>query len=182
MRLPQKKIRARTKLSPLLENACSPIAKTNPPQPSPLLATSFTLTASQPSSLSLIPEITIQDQDPSHTQLAHNFTHTSNSYRTMYPPDALAHALMSQAYWYTQPAHTSGLLSPYYHSLSAAGWGNPAMTAPWNKSGQIQSVPPWFIFANNKSDGKVCESSLTLIGCIDSVDIREELTWLFHIL
>ena len=37
-----------------------------------------------------------------------------------------------------------------------AQWTNSPVSSHWNKTGQIQSVPPWFIFANDKSERKVC--------------------------
>lgn len=66
-----------------------------------------------------------------------------------------------------------GLGSPYHHPMMVsyfnsphqgqripfsyhAIWGTSPVTDHLNRTGQIQSVPPWFICSDKKSDGKVC--------------------------
>ena len=34
-------------------------------------------------------------------------------------------------------------------------WGGSPLSTQWEKTGQIQSVPPWFIFEQNRPEGKV---------------------------
>ena len=53
----------------------------------------------------------------------------------------------------------------YYHTSQAYGslppatvgpkWGGSPLSTQWEKTGQIQSVPPWFIFEQNRPEGKV---------------------------
>lgn len=34
-------------------------------------------------------------------------------------------------------------------------WGGSPLSTQWEKTGQIQSVPPWYIFEQNRPEGKV---------------------------
>ena len=170
-----KKSRARTKLSPLLENACSPIAKTNPPQPSPLV------TASVPAYPSMyvhvptssVPIISIQDHDHmTSSQALYTPYATPQISQPAYPHSfitspctaAPGQLLMTQPHMY-MPLSTTQLLTPHYYNSSSmthsTQWSVASpLSMHWAKTGPLQSVPPWFIFSNNKSEGKVSETDI----------------------
>ena len=184
-RLAPRKSRARTKLSPLLENACSPIAKTDLPQPSPLAAARLapqSIFSHQPRPMAavpnFVPEITVHDVDHRTTSTVNEMTsHASNisseslhAYRTYLSSSASSSSLqnlqISQAhsYPYFPPpdTHQFQFFSPHYYTHLPQKWGSSPVTSQWNRSGQIQSVPPWFIFANNRLEGKVGNVTTTM--------------------
>ena len=165
-----KKSRARTKLSPLLENACSPIAKTNPPQPSPLVTASVPAYASMYVHVptSSVPIISIQDHDHMTSSQALYTPYAApqisqpaypHSFMTSPCTAAPGQLLMTQPH---MPLSTTQLLNPhYYNSSSMTHWSVASpLSMHWAKTGPLQSVPPWFIFSNNKSEGKVSETDI----------------------
>ena len=170
-----RKSRARTKLSPLLENACSPIAKANPPQPSPLV------TASSPAYASMyvhvptssVPIISIQDHDQMTSSQALYAPYAAppisqpaypHSFITSPCTAAPGQLLMAQSHMY-MPLSTTQLFTPHCYNSNmthSTQWSvSSPLSVPWGKTGPLQSVPPWFIFSNNKSEGKVSETDIT---------------------
>ena len=210
----QKRSKARTKLSPLLENACSPIAKTDNHQPSPLATTQLITTPTRastyssettlrnPSHTNISVPVTQQHQVPSHrhTALPHTFTSPPHSFslpQHMYPPlqpplmlprpqihtTTATYPFIPQSYSCFLPTQMPGSIqSPFFPGLTPALSISPffGLSQPFypnvatsnltmansllvgqgrttgSPSTKIQSVPPWFIFANNKLEGKVC--------------------------
>jgi len=61
------------------------------------------------------------------------------------------------------PLPTTQLLTQRYYNniMTSTQWNASPLLAQWGKTGPIQSVPPWFIFSNNKSEGKVSKFSHT---------------------
>ena len=214
--------KARAQLSPLLENACSPIAKSENRPPSSLLTANFP-TSSSVASLDAKKPAAPAAPKPQHPPLTP---------ATMHPPIPLSYPqvppvpfpfscnplpaqlsphqpnlclgmmpVVTNPLFTTipvsplSPPHapyfipprlpviractaTAGLLQPpnpffsycntphgpYSHhpsSTTAAGngviqkWGGSPFSAHMEKTGQIQSVPPWFIFEQNRPEGKV---------------------------
>lgn len=169
-----KKSRARTKLSPLLENACSPIAKANPPQPSPLVTASVPAYASMYVHVptSSLPIISIQDHDHMTSSQALYTPYAApqisqpaypHSFITSPCTAAPGQLLMTQPHMY-MPLSTTQLLTPHYYNSSMTHSTQWSVSSPlsmhWAKTGPLQSVPPWFIFSNNKSEGKVSETDI----------------------
>ena len=145
-RVPQRrKAKARTSLSPLLENAHSP-QHTKPPLPHSYPAPSTLLrsySAYTPTSSHRLPEDSgVMADIPSQLMMT-------------YP--SLLHPAMV-------PYHMdSGLGLPHSsyggHSMLSypSKWGHSPVTDHFKRTGQIQSVPPWFICSDKKSDGKVSD-------------------------
>lgn len=212
----QHRSKARAQLSPLLENACSPIAKTEQRPPSSLLTanypTSSASTFNPPGVKGPLPRVSVHDpQTPTtpHPPIAMPClpphippTFLCNHLPPHYPPQPnLCLGMMPVAptplfpmpVSPLSPPHTSyfippcppaispttaGLLHPsslyYYNTVSRAysypahtaaaatvgnvsqKWGGSPLSTQWEKTGQIQSVPPWFIFEQNRPEGKVC--------------------------
>ena len=169
-----KKSRARTKLSPLLENACSPIGRSHLPNPSVPIASDSIQTSTSAISLHSaplvyshsfgLPEISIQDHSTTHCPPVDQPTRTchpsTNSLSMLGPTYSTIHS-------YTTDHH---LPSPHYHrsvhtsfpqqdlgmGFGGSRWSGSSLTAKWDQPGhQIQCVPPRFIFAQKQSEGKV---------------------------
>ena len=143
----RRKAKARTSLSPLLENAHSPQHIRPPsysyPAPSTLLRS---YSAYTPTSSHRQPEDSgVMADAPSHLMMTY--------------PSPLHPALA--------PYHMDsglGQLHGSYGSHSILGYpskwsGHSPVTDHFKRTGQIQSVPPWFICSDKKSDGKVSDSN-----------------------
>ena len=170
-----RKSRARTKLSPLLENACSPIAKANPPQPSPLVTASIPAYPSMYVHVptSSVPIISIQDHDHmTSSQALYTPYAAPQISQPAYPHSFITspctavpgQLLMAQSHMY-MPLSTTQLLTPHCYNSNMTHSTQWSVSSPlsmhWGKTGPLQSVPPWFIFSNNKSEGKVSETDIT---------------------
>ena len=144
-----RKVKARTSLSPLLENAHSGTAQHTKPvahsstTPSSLLRS---YSAYTPSSSSIPTQ-----RLPGDSGVV---------------PDMTSQMMLS----YPSPYHPAMVHSPYLHDSGLAAvhsgygghslfypsrWGHSPVTDHLQRTGQIQSVPPWFICSDKKSDGKV---------------------------
>ena len=155
------KAKARTSLSPLLENAHSGAAQHTKPvshsstTPSSLLR-SYSAYTPSPSSIPtqrLSPDSAVVSDMPSHSMMPY--------YSPFHP--AMVHAPYH---------HDSGLVAGHSgygpHSLFyPSRWGYSPVTDHLQRTGQIQSVPPWFICSDKKSDGKVCiENKFMCVQCV----------------
>ena len=247
--------KARTQLSPLLENACSPIAKTDLSHrpPSSLLTANFP-TSSSSSSTPVGPALPtvylphgssgpatsvyhhqlVAPQPPPpvsfsylhpHLPAAVPFPFSAAAAQYLPPPSHppnmyMGHMVPAAAvttcsplfpipvsplsppnapYFIAPPpgaiASTTGALfrppSSFYYSstphhaayggyppgpVSSVGgsqqqqqscqkWGSSPLSTQIQKTGQIQSVPPWFIFEQNRPEGKVC-SVIVKVFCV----------------
>lgn len=128
--------RPRTKLSPLIENTCSPIHTSNPCQSAPLFH-------AVPSPEQLLPSLL--------PPAARNRLWSPLGGRTL----SSAHSVPACYHRpFCLPAHSSGMPS-----------SQSPVTACWNHSTGIQSVPPWFIFSQYTGEGKVRPHPLPSGGC-----------------
>lgn len=218
----QHRSKARAQLSPLLENACSPIAKTEQRPPSSLLTANYPTSSAStlnppPGVKEPLPKISVQDPQtpttphppitmpylPPHVPPV-PFPFPCNHLPPHYPPQpnlclgmmpVAPNPLFPMSVSPLSPPHTSYFIPPcppaispttanllhpsslyYYNTVSraysypahtaaaaaaaAAGnvsqkWGGSPLSTQWEKTGQIQSVPPWFIFEQNRPEGKV---------------------------
>lgn len=220
--------KARAQLSPLLENACSPIAKSENRPPSSLLTANFPTSSSatlpdtkdpavpapKPQQLPLTPttvhpppiSLTYPQLPPVPFPFSCNplpaqlNPHQPNLHclgmmpvvtnplfttipvsplsppHTPYflPPRLPVIAACTAAAGLLQPpnpflSYCNTPRRPYNQSPPPAGpmttaagnnisqkWGGSPFSAHMEKTGQIQSVPPWFIFEQNRPEGKVC--------------------------
>lgn len=228
--------KARAQLSPLLENACSPIAKADHRPPSSLLTANFpastTSTYIPPGAKEPLTKISVQEphhpfpitpitpQPPISVPCLPPQVPFPISYSTLPPqfpaqlsrPPNLCLGMMPvapnplfpisvsplsppQGSYFIPPRPpvvsptTASLLHPnsfYYYNAphtynyptsttaaaaaTAAGnvsqkWSGSPLSAQWEKTGQIQSVPPWFIFEQNRPEGKVSASFIPRFLC-----------------
>jgi len=163
-----RKSKAHTKLSPLLENACSPIAKANPPQPSPLITASIPACTSMYIPSSSLQLISVQDHDHATSTQTFYLPHvqpliSQPGYPHLFATSASPGQLMMAQPTMYMPLPTTQLLTQHYYNniMTSTQWNASPLPAQWGKTGPIQSVPPWFIFSNNKSEGKVSKFSHT---------------------
>ena len=168
-RVPRKRTKTRTSLSPLLENtnpAPTSVSTTrhtpsHPPLPSSLL-TSYT--ALPPNGGNQNHSNTdsgfISDVSLHRGPLPHPI---SNTHAPRVPTDNSPFQMQPFFNPYINPSNlydtpVKNVYGPHIVPTGmryAAVWGNSPVTDHLNKTGQIQSVPPWFICSDKKSDGKV---------------------------
>ena len=222
--------KARAQLSPLLENACSPIAKADHRPPSSLLMANFptstgSATHNPPETKEILTKIPVQDphhhpsfpmtpttpkppismpclppqvppipfpfscnplpppftsQLPQQPNLclgmmpvAPNPLFPMSVSPLSPPPTSYFVAPRLPAVSPTTAGHLHSPSSLYcynaphraynYHTGTTMGnisqkWGGSPLSSQWEKTGQIQSVPPWFIFEQNRPEGKVSKN------------------------
>ena len=140
--------RARTSLNPLLEN-------TNPspsaPPPLPPVRPSLPPPSAPPSSLLTSYKLSSQQYPSFSDSGIVPDSSPSMLYRSSYG------SLMSPVghYQHQQKTPVKGRLEKGGSAYGRILCGSSPVTDHLNKTGQIQSVPPWFICSDKKSDGKV---------------------------
>lgn len=154
--------RARTSLNPLLENT-NTSTSTPPPPPPPPSRPSLPPPSVPPSSL--LTSYKLSSQFPSSFSDSGIVPDSSPSllYRSAYGP--LMEVSPAQYQHHPQQLQKTPVKGRLergggggYHARIMCG--SSPVTDHLNKTGQIQSVPPWFVCSDKKSDGKVKTSSL----------------------
>ena len=126
--------KARTKLSPLLENSCSPISKAKLPPPAHLPSSAPLREHHTNGGFSGVPPTSCLNQSLGQANVSHRAFQNRHHGPTI-PGGSVGGA--------TKPLHTTALIQ------------SSPVSSQLNRTGQIQSVPPWYIFPTNKSESKV---------------------------
>ena len=227
----RRRSKARAQLSPLLENACSPIAKADHRPPSSLLTANFptstgSATHNPPEPKEVLTKVPVQDphHHPSFPMTPTTPKHPISMpclppqvppipfpfplpqpFTSQLPPQpnlclgmmpVAPNPLFPMSVSPLSPPPTSYFVAPrlpavspttagHLHSPSSLycynaphhpynyptgttmgnvsqKWGGSPLSSQWEKTGQIQSVPPWFIFEQNRPEGKVSKSENAL--------------------
>eukprot|EP00731_Ephydatia_muelleri_P025042 Em0017g125a len=125
--------KARTKLSPLLENSCSPISKAKLPPPAHLPSSTPLREHHTNGGFSEVPPTSRLNQSSGQANVGHRAFQNHHHGPTI-PGGGVGGA--------TKPLHTTALIQ------------SSPVSSQLNRTGQIQSVPPWYIFPTNKSESK----------------------------
>ena len=75
-------------------------------------------------------------------------------------PTTASYHLRPNPFYYHQTSQAYGSLPP---ATVGQKWGGSPLSTQWEKTGQIQSVPPWFIFEQNHPEGKVGVTTCVLV-------------------
>lgn len=133
-RLPYRNSKARTKLSPLLENSCSPISKAEFPPPAHLSLSTPLREHHANGGLSGVPPTSRLSQSLGQPSNGHR-AFQSHHHELIIPGGGVGGAV--------KPLHSSALIQ------------SSPVSSQLNRTGHIQSVPPWYIFPTNKPESKV---------------------------
>lgn len=132
-RLPYRNSKARTKLSPLLENSCSPISKAEFPPPAHLSLSTPLREHHANGGLSGVPPTSRLSQSLGQPSNGHR-AFQSHHHELIIPGGGVGGAV--------KPLHSSALIQ------------SSPVSSQLNRTGHIQSVPPWYIFPTNKPESK----------------------------